>query len=61
MPTDLEAVFARTRKAQRESENERQTNLTMLSVWAIICLLMLVLVFVDKGYAEAMEELMYLF
>lgn len=33
----------------------------MISIWVIICLVMLVLVFVDKSYAQSMEELMGLF
>jgi hypothetical protein len=28
-----------------------------ISVWVIICLVMLMLVFVDNNYAQAMEEL----
>jgi hypothetical protein len=61
MATDLEALFARKRRALREKETERQTAITMLSVWVIICLIMLALVFFDKSYAEAMQELMILF
>ncbi len=61
MPTDLEALFAQKRKEQGHKEKERQTNIAMLSVWMIICLVMLVLVFVDKSYAQAMGELMDLF
>ncbi len=61
MPTDLEALLARKLKAQRETIKERQTNTTMLSVWIIICLVMLVLAFIDTGYAEAMAEMMNLF
>jgi predicted nucleic acid-binding Zn ribbon protein len=57
MPTDLEALFARKCEAQRQKESERQTNITMISVWVIICLVMLVLLFVDKNYAQAMQEL----
>jgi hypothetical protein len=30
----------------------------MISLCVIICLVTLVLLFVDKGYAQAMEELM---
>src|SRR6516225_11387374 len=37
MPTDLERVFAQKRKAQREKETERQTDITMLSACVIIC------------------------
>jgi hypothetical protein len=61
MPTDLEVLFARKSEAQRQKKNERQTNITMLSVWIIICLVMLVLVFVDQSYAQALEELMDVF
>jgi hypothetical protein len=61
MPTDLEAVFARKREMQREKQKERQSNATVLSVWVIICLVMLVLVFVDNSYAQAVEEMMDLF
>ncbi len=61
MLTDLEAVFARKRKVETEREKERQSNVTMLSVWFIICLVMLVLVFIDNSYAQALEELMELF
>ncbi len=61
MPTDLEALLARKLKAQREKIKERQTNTTMLSVWIIICLVMLVLLFFDSSYAQAMQELMELF
>lgn len=56
MPTDLEAVFARKRKAQRERKKEIQNNTTMLSIWIIVCLVMLVLVFVDKSYAQALQS-----
>ncbi len=61
MPTDLEAVFARRPKAHAQKEKEKQANITMISIWFIICLVMLVLTFVDKGYAQAMAELMDLF
>ncbi len=61
MPTDLEAVSARNRKGQREKIKERQANTTMFSVWVIVCLVMIVLVFVDTSYAEAMARLMDLF
>jgi hypothetical protein len=57
MPTDLERAFAQKRKAQREKETERQTDITMLSACVIICLVALVLVFVDNSYAQALEEL----
>jgi hypothetical protein len=33
----------------------------MISIWVVICLVMLVLLFVDNSYAQAMEELMDLF
>jgi hypothetical protein len=59
MPTDLEVIFAQKRRAQREKERGRQADITMLSLWVIICLVMLVLVFVDKSYAVALQELMY--
>jgi hypothetical protein len=61
MPTDLEAVFGQKRKAQAQKEKEKQANITMISVWLIICLVMLVLAFVDNSYAQAMEEMMDLF
>lgn len=61
MPTDLAAVFARKRETLRQKQKERRANLTMILVWVIICLVMLVLVFFDKSYAQAMEELMDLF
>ena len=53
MPTDLEALFARKRKARWEKNKESQAVLTMLSVSVIISLVMLVLVFADKSYAQA--------
>ena len=43
MPTDLEAVFARRPKAHAQKEKEKQANITMISIWFIICLVMLVL------------------
>ena len=55
MPTDLQAVFARKRKAQRERKKEIQDNTTMLSLWIVVCLVMLVLLFVDKSYAQALQ------
>jgi hypothetical protein len=58
MPTDLEALFARKRKARWEKNKESQAVLTMLSVSVIISLVVLVLVFADKSYAQAMGELM---
>jgi hypothetical protein len=58
MPTDLEALFARKRKARWEKNKESQAVLTMLSVSVIISLVVLVLVFTDKSYAQAMGELM---
>jgi hypothetical protein len=61
MPTDLDAVRTRKRKTKREKEKQTQTIITMLSLWAVVCLIMLVLLFVDKSYAQAMEELMFLF
>jgi beta-lactamase regulating signal transducer with metallopeptidase domain len=41
---------------QREKEKQRQTAITMLSVWVIICLVMLALVFLDKSYAQALQS-----
>jgi len=61
MPTDLDGARARARREQRENERQRQTNLTLLLVWAVVCLVMLALLFADKGYAQAMEQLMGLF
>jgi uncharacterized membrane protein YidH (DUF202 family) len=61
MPTDLEAVLALRRKVQAQKEKEKQANITMISVWFIISLVMLVLLFVDKSFAQATAELMYLF
>jgi predicted nucleic acid-binding Zn ribbon protein len=61
MPTDLEAVLARKREAQSQKEKQRQNDVTMISIWVVICLVMLVLLFVDNSYAQAMEELMDLF
>jgi hypothetical protein len=58
MPTDLEVLFAQKRRAQREKETGRQADITMPSLWVIICLVMLVLVFVDKNYAATLQELM---
>jgi len=55
MPTDLQAVFARKRKAQRVKKKEIQDNTTMLSLWIVVCLVMLVLLFVDKSYAQALQ------
>ncbi len=60
MPTDLQALFAQKCRAQRDKERGRQASITMLSLWVIICLIMLVLVFVDKSYAVALQELMNL-
>jgi hypothetical protein len=53
MPADLEAAFARKRKAQ----SDKQTDTTMISVWVIIYLAVLVLLLADKSYAAAMDEL----
>ena len=61
MPTDLDAARARKRKARREKEKQRQTNVTLLSIWTVVCLVMIVLLFVDRSYAQAMEELIGLF
>jgi hypothetical protein len=55
MPTDLEAAVARKRRVQREKEKERQDNTTILSVLMIACLVMVVLLFVDKSYAQALQ------
>ncbi len=33
----------------------------MLSVWIIICLVVVLLLFVDKSYGQALAQLMYLF
>ena len=49
MPTDLEALFARKRKARWEKNKESQAVLTMLSVSVIISLVMLVLVFAAQA------------
>jgi len=51
MPTDLGAVSARKRKAQALT----QTDITIVSVCVIICLVNLVLLFVDQSFAEAIE------
>jgi hypothetical protein len=51
MPTDLSAVSARQRKAQAQT----QTDITMVSVWFIVCLVMLVLLFADQNFAKALE------
>ena len=61
MPTDLDAARARKRSAQKENEKQRQTNVTLLSIWTVVCLVMIVLLFVDRRYAQAMEELIGLF
>jgi hypothetical protein len=58
MPTDLEALLARRRKARTEKNKESQAALTMLSVLVIIWLVVLVLVFADNSYAQAMGDLM---
>ena len=57
MPTDLEVLFAQ----QKEKERGRQVDITMLSLWVLICLVMLVLVFLDKSYATALQEMINLF
>ena len=51
MPTDLLAVSARKRKAQAET----QTDITIALVCFIIVLVNLLLLFADKGFAEALE------
>ena len=51
MPTDLCAASARKHKAQAQT----QTDITLLLVWFIICLLNLVLLFVDQSFAKAIE------
>jgi len=56
MPTDLEAVSARKRKVRAQ----KQTDTTMVSVWFIICLVMLLL-FADQSFAKATIEWMNLF
>jgi len=57
MPTDLDAVFARKRKAQAQ----KQTDITMVSVWFVICLVMLVMLFTDQSFAQATIDWMCLF
>ncbi len=61
MPTDLEAAQARKHKAQREKKKQKRTNMTMLSLWVIAGVVMVVLLFLDKSYAQAMQQLMRLF
>lgn len=61
LPTDLAALFARKRYAEAQRQKENQTNITMISVCVIICLVMLALVFVDTSYAQATAELIDLF
>jgi hypothetical protein len=51
MPTDLETVFVRARQARVESDNHR----TLILICFGICLVVLVLLFLDHGFAEAVE------
>ena len=57
MPTDLGVVSARKRKGKAQ----KQTDITMVSVWFVICLVMLVLLFADQSFARATIEWMCLF
>jgi hypothetical protein len=57
MPTDLLAVSARKHKAQIGT----QTDITIALVCVIVCLVMLVLLFVDQSFANATIEWMCLF
>jgi hypothetical protein len=57
MPTDLGVVVERKRRAQAET----QTDITIVLVWFIICLVMLVLLFADQSFAKANIEWMCLF
>jgi hypothetical protein len=52
MPTDLEAVLARKREAQSQKEKQRQNDVTMISNWVVICLVMLVLLFVAPRFTQ---------
>ncbi len=61
MPTDLEAAQTRKCKAQRENEKQRQTNIAMLSLLVIAGVVMVVLLFFDKSYAQAVQQMMRLF
>jgi hypothetical protein len=58
MPTDLGVVSeGKGGKAQAPT----QTEVTIVLVWVIICLIMLVLLFADQSFSEATIELMCLF
>jgi hypothetical protein len=57
MPTDLGVVFGRKRVAQAQT----QTDITLVLVWLIICLVMFVRLFSDQSFAKANIEWMYLF
>jgi hypothetical protein len=50
MPTDLPAVSAR-----KSAQAQRRTNITMVSVWFIIVLVNLVLLFAGQSLAKALE------
>jgi hypothetical protein len=52
VPTELGMVLARKRKLQAKI----QTDITMVSVWFIICLVVLILLFADQGFAQATIE-----
>jgi hypothetical protein len=54
MPTDLDAVSARKRKAQAL----QRTEITALLVCVIIFLGLLVLLFVDQSFSKAAIELL---
>jgi len=54
MPTDLEAVSARKRKAQ----TQKKMDITMAFICIAIWLVMLALAFVDQGFAKETIQLM---
>jgi hypothetical protein len=51
MPTELGAVLARKRETKAQSD----THTTIMLVYFIVCLVAVVLLFVDQSYAEAVE------
>jgi hypothetical protein len=57
MPTDLGVVSTRKRKVRAQN----QTVTTIVLVWFIICLVMLLLLFVDQSFAKATIEWMCVF
>ena len=56
MPTSLPTVLARRPQAQTQTDI-----ITLALVWIIVCLVVLVMLFADQGFAKATIEWIVLF